>query len=273
MPTKVRAITISGNGTNCEIETAFAFRLAGAEVSDIVHISRIAVGEVRLDDYQILALAGGFLDGDDLGAAKAMANRMKFARMAQSGERLLDALLRFVDQKKLILGICNGFQLMVKIGLLPALGGTYGTQSVTITNNESGRFEDRWVSLAADPNSPSVFIKGVARITLPVRHGEGKFVAPQGVLSDMEAKNLIALRYTDDNDVPTMSYPRNPNGSISSVAGISDETGRLMALMPHPEGYLFRTQHPTWTRGGVPDEGMGLMIFRNAVRYVRETLL
>ncbi len=273
MLTQVRAITISGNGTNCEIETAFAFRLAGAEVSDVVHISRIVAGDVRLDDYHILALAGGFLDGDDLGAAKAMANRVKFARIAPTGERLLDAMLRFVEEKKLIIGICNGFQLMVKIGLLPALGGAYGTQSVTITNNESGRFEDRWVRLSVEPNSPSIFTRGIDRLTLPVRHGEGKFVAPRAVLSEIEAGNLVTLRYADENYAPTMSYPGNPNGSASSIAGICDETGRLMALMPHPEGYLFRTQHPTWTRGGIPEQGMGLMVFRNAVAYVRENLL
>jgi phosphoribosylformylglycinamidine (FGAM) synthase-like amidotransferase family enzyme len=273
MKSAVRAITISGNGTNCEIETSFAFRMAGAEVSDIVHISRIVGGQARLDDYHILALAGGFLDGDDLGAAKAMANRMKFARVAGTGERLLDAILRFVDEKKLILGICNGFQLMVKLGLLPALEGRYGTQSVTITNNDSGRFEDRWVRLAADPKSPSIFTRGINRIMLPVRHGEGKFMAPPEVLSDMEGRHLITLRYADEDYVPTQAYPLNPNGSMSSIAGISDESGRLMALMPHPEGYLFRTQHPTWTRGGVPEEGMGLAVFRNAVSYVRETLL
>lgn len=269
----VRAITISGNGTNCEIETAFAFKLAGAEVSDIVHLSRIVAGQISLDDYHILALAGGFLDGDDLGAAKAMANRLKFAHIAGTGRRLLDAILGFVEDKKLIIGICNGFQLMVKIGLLPACDDAYGTQTVTITNNDSGRFEDRWVRLAVEPNCPSVFTRGIERLMFPVRHGEGKFVAPPAVLSEMEAQNLVALRYADEAYAPTMAYPLNPNGSVSSIAGICDLTGRLMALMPHPEGYLFRTQHPTWTRGDVPAEGMGLAMFRNAVDYVRETLL
>ncbi len=273
MKNAVRAITISGNGTNCEIETAFAFRLAGAEVSDIVHISRIVTGQVNLDDYHILALAGGFLDGDDLGAAKAMANRVKFAHIAGTDRRLLDAILKFVDDKKLIIGICNGFQLMVKIGLLPALGGAYGMQSVTITNNDSGRFEDRWVRLSVETGSPSIFTRGIGRLMFPVRHGEGKFVAPPAVLSAMEAQQLVVLRYADEDYAPTMVYPLNPNGSLSSIAGICDPTGRLMALMPHPEGYLLRTQHPTWTRGEVPAEGMGLMMFRNAVAYVRETLL
>ncbi len=269
----VRAITISGNGTNCEIETAYAFKHAGAEVSDIVHISRIVAGEVRLADYHILALAGGFLDGDDLGAAKAMANRVKFAYITGTDRRLLDEILGFVADGKLIIGICNGFQLMVKIGLLPALGGTYGTQSVTITNNDSGRFEDRWVKLFVEPDSPSVFTRGIKQLTFPVRHGEGKFVAPPAVLAEMEKKNLVVVRYADEDYRPTMDYPLNPNGSTSSIAGICDETGRLMALMPHPEGYLFKNQHPTWTRGGIPEEGMGLAVFRNAVAYVRETLL
>jgi len=273
MKNAVRAITISGNGTNCEMETAFAFKKAGAEVSDIVHISRIVAGEVKLSDYHILALAGGFLDGDDLGAAKAMANRVKFAHIGKTGERLIDEILGFVEDKKLIIGICNGFQLMVKSGLLPGLSGAYGTQTVTITNNDSGRFEDRWVRLSVEEDTPSVFTRGVSRLTFPVRHGEGKFVAPPDVLADMEEQKLVVLRYADKAYTPTMAYPENPNGSLSSIAGICDPTGRLMALMPHPEGYLFRTQHPTWTRGDIPAEGMGLVMFRNAVGYVRETLL
>ena len=272
-PQEVRAITISGNGTNCEMETAFAFKLAGAEVSDIIHISRIIYGEVKLDDYHILALAGGFLDGDDLGAAKAMANRLKFARIGGGEERLIDSLLRFIDEKKLIIGICNGFQLMVKAGLLPAISNNYGAQEATITSNDSGRFEDRWVYLAVNEKSPSIFTKGIKKLYLPVRHGEGKFVAKDDVISEMEKRNLVTFRYADSDFVPTMDYPENPNGSLGSIAGITDKSGRLMALMPHPEGYMFRTQHPRWTREELPGEGMGLHIFRNAVEYIRENLL
>lgn len=281
MKDKVNVITISGNGTNCEMETAFAFKLAGADVSDIVHISRIVYGEVKLDDYHILALAGGFLDGDDLGAAKAMANRLKFSKIKETGERLIDSILKFVADEKLIIGICNGFQLMVKLGLLPAIDRTYGTQSTTITYNDSGRFEDRWVYLKADEKSPSVFTKGIEDLYLPVRHGEGKFVAEDEVLDAMEKKNLVAFRYADEGYSPTMEYPKNPNGSFRSVAGISDESGRLMALMPHPEGFISFTQHPRWTReyldkdspDGDKREGKGLLLFKNGVRYVRENLL
>jgi phosphoribosylformylglycinamidine synthase len=267
----VKVITISGNGTNCEMETAFAFSRAGAEVSDIVHISDIIYGAVNLDDYHILALAGGFLDGDDLGAAKAMANRLKFAQIEESEERLIEALIRFIDDKKLILGICNGFQLMVKAGLLPALGGSYGTQTTTITYNDSGRFEDRWVYLTVNEKSPSVFTQGIKKIYLHIRHGEGKFVAPEDVLDEMKNKNLITFQYATADYKPTMDYPENPNGSYRSIAGITDETGRLMALMPHPEGYIFRTQHPRWTREDLPDEGAGLSIFKNAVEYIRNS--
>lgn len=280
MKKKVKVITISGNGTNCEMETAFAFRLAGADVSDIVHISSIIYGEVKLDDYHILALAGGFLDGDDLGAAKAMANRLKFSEVVETGEKLIDSILKFVADKKLILGICNGFQLMVKLGLLPAINETYGTQSTTITYNDSGRFEDRWVYLKADEKSPSVFTKGVKSLYLPVRHGEGKFVAEDDVLDKMERENLVAFRYADEDYNPTMEYPRNPNGSFRSIAGISDESGRLMALMPHPEGHISFTQHPRWTRntagGGnvqLDGGGEGLLLFKNGVEYIRENLL
>ncbi len=281
MKNGVKVITISGNGTNCEMETAFAFKLAGADVSDIVHISRIVYGEVKLDDYHILALAGGFLDGDDLGAAKAMANRLKFSKIEETGERLIDSILKFVADEKLILGICNGFQLMVKLGLLPAIDRTYGTQSTTITYNDSGRFEDRWVYLEANEKSPSVFTRGIEDLYLPVRHGEGKFVAEDEVLDEMEKKSLVAFRYADESYNPTMEYPRNPNGSFRSVAGISDESGRLMALMPHPEGFMSFTQHPRWTRKysekDSPDaderEGKGLLIFKNGVKYVRENLL
>lgn len=281
MKDKVKVITISGNGTNCEMETAFAFKLAGAEVSDIVHISRIIYGEVKLDDYHILALAGGFLDGDDLGAAKAMANRLKFSEIKETGEMLIESILKFVSEKKLILGICNGFQLMVKLGLLPAINETYGTQSTTITYNDSGRFEDRWVYLRVNEKSPSVFTRGIENLYLPVRHGEGKFVAEDKVLDEMDKGNLITFRYADENYDSTMEYPKNPNGSYRSIAGISDESGRLMALMPHPEGHISFTQHPRWTReetrkgrgGPMGDVGEGILLFKNGVEYIRENLL
>ena len=273
MTREVRSITISGNGTNCEMETAFALKRAGADVSDIVHISELIYGEVSLDDYHILTLAGGFLDGDDLGSARAMASRLRFATIKGTEELLIDKIFRFIEDKKLIIGICNGFQLMVKAGLLPAIDGSYGDQSATITFNDSGRFEDRWIRLTVNEDSPSIYTRGIKELYLPIRHGEGKFVASEHLLDEMDKKNLVTFRYADSRNNPTMEYPENPNGSYRAIAGISDETGRLLALMPHPEGYLFKTQHPRWTREVLPDEGAGLAIFRNAVDYVKRNLI
>jgi len=196
MPMKeVKCIVIAGYGTNCEVETAYACKKAGGKV-DIVHISELLYGEKYLDKYHFLNFPGGFLDGDDLGAAKAAANRWRFARVKTTGEFLFDQLMRFIEEGKLILGICNGFQLLVKLGLLPGLDRQYGKQVVTLTYNDSGRFEDRWVYLKVDPESPCVFTKDIDRIYLPIRHGEGKFVArDEAVLGAIESAHLAVVKY------------------------------------------------------------------------------
>jgi len=274
MVQNVKAIVIAGNGTNCESEVAAACRMAGAEC-DIVHIAELLAGRVRLDSYHLLNLAGGFLDGDDLGSAKAGANRLKHAAVQGSSEHLVDQLNRFIADGKLIFGVCNGFQLMVKMGLLPALGKKYGEQSATLTFNDCGRFQDRWVYLKVDPASPCVYTKGVTGLYLPMRHGEGKFVAESPVVLDtIEAAHLGALKYCDaDYASPTMDFPLNPNGAQNAIAGLCDESGRLFGLMPHPEAYVQRTQHPRWTRDeNLPAEGMGLWLYRNAVEFIRQEL-
>lgn len=275
MSQQVRAIVISGNGTNCEREVANACRLAGADVADIVHISRLLVGEVNLNDYHFLNFAGGFLDGDDLGSAKAGANRLRSARIAGTTQTLADQILEFVASGKLVMGVCNGFQLMVKMGLLPALDGDLHQQVATLTFNDRGRFEDRWVYLKVDPQSPCVFTQGLQGIYLPVRHGEGKFVTgSQAVLDQIENRHLSVLKYSDANyEAPTMDYPLNPNGSTAAIAGVCDPSGRLFGLMPHPEAYVHRTHHPRWTRESLPEEGMGLWLYQNAVKFIRENLL
>src|SRR5512136_1226782 len=212
---KARAIVITGNGTNCEMEAASACRLGGFDEAHIAHISDILSGEVRLDDFHFLNLTGGFLDGDDLGSAKAQANRFKYARVDEEKEHLLDQLLRFIADGKPILGVCNGFQLMVKMGLLPALKGDYLDQVATLTFNDCGRFQDRWVYLKNNAASPSIFTRGIEKgIYLPIRHGEGKFVpASEAVLDRIEEGNLAVLKYCDPGyDAPTMEFPLNPNG-------------------------------------------------------------
>ncbi len=272
MAKTVKAIVIAGNGTNCEREVATACQLAGA-TCDIVHIAELLTGRVRLDDYHFLNLAGGFLDGDDLGSAKAGANRLKHAAVRNSDVSLADQLQRFIADGKLVMGVCNGFQLMTKMGLLPALDGDYAMQRATLTHNDSGRFEDRWTYLKVCSPSPCIYTRDMETIYLPVRHGEGKFFTDASTLQAMQAKGLVALSYADSDGNVTMEYPFNPNGSVAAIAGICDETGRLFGLMPHPEAYTHRTQHPRWTRErDLPEEGMGLWLYQNAVNYIKDNL-
>lgn len=271
-----RALVITGNGTNCEMEAAHACRLGGFDEAIIAHIAEILSGEVRLDDFHFLNLTGGFLDGDDLGSAKAQANRLTHAAVSGTGSRLVEQFSRFIADGKLILGVCNGFQLMVKMGMLPALDGNYLGQSATLTYNDCGRFQDRWCYLKVDPSSPSIFTKGIEKgIYLPVRHGEGKFLTDTPTtLEQIEAGHLAVLKYSGSDYVEaTMEFPANPNGSTNAIAGICDPTGRLMGLMPHPEAFVHYTQHPRWTREELPEEGDGLILYRNAAKYARTKLL
>lgn len=275
MSKDVKVIVLTGFGTNCENEMAQACRLGGADIVDIVHTSELLHGEYSLDDYHFLNLPGGFLDGDDLGAGQAGAHRFRYAAIEDSGEKLQDQLLRFIADGKLILGVCNGFQLMVKIGLLPGLNSDYNQRLTSLTYNDSSRFEDRWATLKVEADSPCVFTKGLDHLYYPVRHGEGKFVIGDEKTEKLiKEKNLVTMRYTDPvTNEPTMDYPANPNGSPGAIAGICDPSGRLFGLMPHPEAFLHRTNHPRWTREDLPDEGQGVALFRNGVEFIRANLL
>ncbi|MDD2366644.1 MAG: phosphoribosylformylglycinamidine synthase subunit PurQ [Desulfuromonadaceae bacterium] len=273
---QARAIVITGNGTNCEMEAAHACRLGGFDEAVIAHIADILSGEIRLDDFHFLNLTGGFLDGDDLGSAKAQANRLKNATVNGSVEKLVEQFTRFINDGKLILGVCNGFQLMVKMGMLPALNGDYLDQTTTLTHNDCGRFQDRWCYLKCDTASPSVFTKGIEKgIYLPVRHGEGKFLCDSAdTLEQIEARHLSVFKYSDAAyEIPTMEFPANPNGSTNAIAALCDPTGRLMGLMPHPEAFVHYTQHPRWTREQLPEEGDGLILYKNAAEYVRQNTI
>ena len=194
--------------------------------------------------------------------------------LKDENQRLQDQILRFIKQGKLIIGVCNGFQLMVKLGILPGLDGDYLNQKVTLTFNDSAKFEDRWVTLKINEHSPCIFLNGLNKLELPVRHGEGKFITKdEKTMERIKRKNLIAVQYIDiESGKPTQSYPYNPNGSIEAVAGICDETGHLFGLMPHPEAYLHYTNHPLWTRKKLPKEGEGIKIFRNGIKFIRKYL-
>jgi len=252
---KVRTLVLRAPGSNCDGETAFAFEQAGAETS-LVHVNRLIGGEQLLSDYQILAIPGGFTYGDDIAAGKVLANELKL--------KLGDDILRFVEKGGLIIGICNGFQVMVKAGILPEPGGKSKT-AATLTTNDSGRFECRWIYLGVEKESPCVFTRGIERMYLPVAHGEGKFAVETKSLPQIKA----ALYYTDAAGKRGAGYPFNPNGSVADIAGICDSSGRVFALMPHPERHIRGTQHPQWTRRGVKKHGDGFQVFLNAVKWVQ----
>lgn len=265
---KPKTLIITGYGLNCEDETAYVFDLAGAQ-PEKVHISDITSRDKRLEDYQILAFIGGFCDGDHLGAGTVQAARFRHA--------FSDDLQKFISDGKLIVAICNGFQTAVKMGILPGLDGDYKDKKATLTNNDSGIFEDRWVYMKVNQNSPCVWTKGIEKLFLPVRHGEGKLVAQHSLVRRLLNENLVVCQYTDEKFNPTMKYPLNPNGSLESIAGICDPSGKILGLMPHPEAYWSPYNHPFWTRlkadGKMPKEGEGVQIFRNGVNYVKENLL
>jgi len=259
---EVRALVLRAAGVNCDMETRHALELAGAE-ADRIHVNRLIEDKSLLDRYHILVFPGGFSYGDDVAAGRILANQIV--------HHLADPIQRFIDDGKLVLGICNGFQVLVKMGVLPG-NGAFKQEQVTITYNDSGKFEDRWVHLLPQTDR-CVFIEPQRQIYLPVAHGEGKVVtADAATLERLKSEGYVAYKYVgpDGEEGP---YPINPNGSVESIAGLTDSTGRVLGLMPHPERFVRRTQHPHWTRLGEDLDPDGIKIFRNAVRYAQENLL
>lgn len=266
---RVSALVITGFGLNCERETAAAFQAAGARAEQ-VHLNDLLDGHRRLDEFQILAFIGGFSFGDHIGAGTVFANRLKY--------RLREPLAAFVKSGRLVIGICNGFQTITRLGLVPALGGAFFEQQVALAQNAQGVFRDDWILLKANPASPCVFTRGVDMLPLPIRHGEGRFVAQDAAtLARLEAENLVCLRYADpETGEPTQQFPHNPNGSVNAIAGICDPSGRVFGLMPHPEAYLSPLNHPQWQKqkldGILPEKGLGQIIFENAVTFAAAEL-
>jgi phosphoribosylformylglycinamidine synthase len=258
------ALVITGFGINCNEETDRAFARAGATVRQ-VHLNDLIADPALLEAHHILAVPGGFSFGDDIASGRIFANRLRY--------RLGDAIERFVDSGKLVIGICNGFQVLVKMGLLPRTSGGL-KQEVTVTHNDTNRYENRWVHLAVAPNTKCVWLKGIDQLEVPVRHGEGKFIPrDEAQLATFANEGLVALRYIKPDGAPANGeFPYNPNGATGDVAGICDPTGRVFGLMPHPEAFLDRTNHPRWTRDDLPEEGQGLALFRNAVTYAATNL-
>lgn len=258
---KVKVCVLRTAGTNCDKETAFAFRKAGAE-PELVHINRFISAEKKLEDFQILAVPGGFSYGDDLGAGKILANELRY--------KLAEDIKKFIAHGKLIIGICNGFQILVKAGILP--GNNEFRQEASLVINDSGKFEDRWIYLK--PIGKCVWTKGLAQlIYLPVAHGEGKFVtADNKVLGRLKRNRQIVFQYCDDKG-KAAGYPHNPNGSVENIAGICDDTGRILGLMPHPERHAQSVQHPRWGVLKNKKKADGLPIIKNGVEYAEKNLL
>jgi len=261
-----RVMILRAPGTNCDLETAFAFERAGAQAS-LCHVRALCEKPQTLQEHAILALPGGFSYGDDLGSGTVLANELV--------QTLAEPMQRFVERGGLVLGICNGFQILVKTGLLP--GRSYAPRNdreapgATLTFNASQHFEDRWIHMRVEQNA-SPFLNGAAGqlVTFPVAHGEGKFVArDEATLQRIETAQQVAFRYVSASGGKA-AYPENPNGAQNDIAGISDETGRVLGLMPHPERHVLPWQHPRWTREGLKPEGDGMFVFRNAVKHAKQ---
>lgn len=267
---RVKALVMTGFGLNCDLETAYALEVAGAE-AERVHMNSLISREKELSAYRIFVIGGGFSWGDDHGAGVIMAMRLK--------HRLESEIAEFVEKGGIVLGICNGFQVLVNLGLLPGFETGTMKREVALIANDCGNFRDQWVHLAANTESHCVLTRGMGNIELPVRHGEGKFFAEAPVLDRLIQGQQVIFRYArPDGQIANGDFPLNPNGSVGDIAGICDVTGRVAGLMPHPEAFNHFTNHPEWTwlkekykREGrpMPEEGDGIRIFRNAVEYFR----
>jgi phosphoribosylformylglycinamidine synthase len=256
--TPPRVLVLRAPGTNCDEETAFAFDRAGARTTR-AHVNRLLESPRQLHDYQVLCLPGGFSYGDDIAAGRILGVQLR--------HHLYDALREFKSQDKLILGICNGFQVLMRSGLL---FDRDRADLATLTLNDSGHFEARWVHLRV-PETRCIFFRGLTSLYLPVAHAEGKFVAAPTVAAELRGQGRIVVEYATSTGAlaDAQCYPENPNGSVAGIAGVCDGSGRVCGLMPHPERFIDRLQHPRWARGEAPEVGDGLRVFYNAVEYFR----
>ncbi len=266
---QVKVLVITGFGLNCERETSVAFQQAGA-TAEMVHLNDVIAGRRKLEEFHVLALIGGFSFGDHLGAGTVFANRLK--------HRLAEDLRRFVEDGRIIIGICNGFQTLTRLGLAPCVNDELFVPEVALAQNQQGTFRDDWVTVKTNPHCPCPFLNGIERLPVPVRHAEGRFVArDEAVLQKLEANNHVAMRYVDpEDDQPAGELPANPNGSVNAIAAVCDSTGRRLGLMPHPEAHLTPYNHPHWERSRIaeflPDHGAGQVLFNNIVHFAAENL-
>lgn len=254
-----KVLILKADGTNRDEEMAYAFKAAGGDPK-IVHINQLRDGSEKMSNYQILALPGGFAYGDDIVSGKILAIELT--------SFLGSEMKKFIERKDTaIIGVCNGFQVLVRTGLLPFR--KIGEMDVTLTNNNSGHFECRWIKVKANEKNSSPFLTDLDNgiMWLPVAHGEGKFFTDEKALKKIEENNLVAFRYVDENGSFTQKYPDNPNGALNAIVGVTDTTGRILGMMPHPECFIREEQHPNYRRGKV--KVAGLPLFENIVRFVK----
>jgi len=257
---KPKVLVLKADGTNRDEEMAYAFKIAGGDVK-IVHVNQLRDGSEKLSNYQILALPGGFAYGDDIVSGKILAIELTSFLGTQ--------MKKFIERKNTaIIGVCNGFQVLVRTGLLPFR--KFGEMDATLTNNDSGHFECRWIKVKVNEKNTSPFLKGMDEKILmyPIAHGEGKFFTDNKTLRQIEEKNLVAFRYIDANGNPTQDYSDNPNGALNAIMGVTDSTGRILGMMPHPECFVRQEQHPNWRRGKVKIDGLPL--FENIVNFIKK---
>lgn len=270
MTGRFKGLVLCGFGLNCDYETAHALRTVGFE-PEYVHINDLASGKVDLMDYHLFVFGGGFAWADDHGAGVLLGHRIRAT--------IMDRLVDYLDSGRLVIGICNGFQCLVNLGLLPDLDGEKARQTALLAN-DCGSFRDQWVRLKFNDACPSIFTKGLAPMDLPVRHGEGKLYAEAAIIDRLENEDLVAARYVKADDSPADgAFPDNPNGAFNDIAALTDPTGRVLGLMPHPECFHHLTNHPDWTltvdrarRKNEPVDwnGRGLELFVNALKYLEE---
>lgn len=268
-----KALVLDGYGLNCGYETKKAFELAGAE-AERVHINELKSGKKKMEDYHVMAFIGGFSRGDHHGAGVIEARNFR--------DNLEDELMNFIEDEKLIIGICNGFQILANLGILPGIDRDYQSREVALEPNDCGNFQDRWVRTKAN-DSKSIFTKGIDELRVPIRHAEGKFYAEEDVMNKLFEENQVALQYAaPEGKLAKQNFPHNPNGSLRDIAGITDSTGRIFGLMPHPEAALYFTNLPDWTKKAeglrregkeVPEKGPGRKIFENAVEHIENNLI
>ena len=256
--TQPKACILRTDGSNCDEELYAAFEEAGCK-SSMVHINEFRAKQKKFTDYQIIALPGGFTYGDDIASGKILA-----VEMISFFKEELD---KYIEKGGYLFGVCNGFQTLVRTGLLPFQ--TPGKMSATLTNNDSGHFECRWVKIKAEKSKAS-YLDDLPLMEIPVNHGEGKFFASPETLKKIEQSNLVVLRYTDNDGNPTQKYPENPNGAFNAIAGITNSTGRILGLMPHPEKFINLTNHPNWRRKQ-SKKADGLIFYKKIVQFVSKS--